>query len=372
MRGVLKALVLSAGLAGLAAAHADDPPALPPSLGEAVARDDTGAAVEGRSAADSAMARSLRAAMLEDWDGALTYAETAAAAGQPAGALMAGHILLHGLSSRGQDDEAAVRWLRRAAERGDADAMVTLSRLASSERGGLTRFAARDWIARAAETGDARAAHEYGLYLMEDGDPGDAQTAIDWLRLASESGRVQAYTDYAHALGEWVHGPKDLTAARNWYEQAGENGVAYGALMAASMHLNGEGEAADPERGAALMQIAAELNQPAAMGQLALLYYQGAPGLSADPVRAARWARRGAEAGDPESQFLYAYALATGDGTGRDLERAYVWALRAGFDRPGSLKDDPDRNRLEAALERAIPTTRRETLEAEAIAGAAG
>lgn len=352
-----------------AAMQADAPPTLPPSLDDAIDRDSTSDPVEGRSATDATMARALRAAVLEDWDSALDYARTAAAGGEPAGALMAGHILLHGLSERGQDDEAGVRWLRRAGDAGDADALVILSRLASNGRGGLTAFQAEDFLARAAETGDARAAHELGLYLMDRGDPGAAQAVIDWLRVAAESGRVPAYSDYAFALGEWVHGPQDLSAMRRWYERAGENGDAYGALMAAAMHLAEEGADADPMRGASLMRTAAELGQPAAMGQVALLYFQGGPGVAADPVRAADWARQGAEAGDSEAQFLYAYALATGDGTARDLERAYVWALRAGFDGPDSLADDPDRNRLEAALESALPPGRLDALQAEAIAG---
>ncbi|MGJ3231611.1 MAG: tetratricopeptide repeat protein [Oceanicaulis sp.] len=371
MRSLLHASsLIAAALLIAAPAIADEPPALPPSLGEAMGRDSSGDAVEGRSATDATMARALRAAVLEDWDSALTYAETAAAGGEPSGALMAGHILLHGLSERGQNDEAAVRWLRRAAEAGDADALVILSRLASAERGGLNAFQAEDYLARAAETGDARAAHEYGLYLMEHGDPGAAQEVVDWLRLASESGRVSAYVDYAHALGEWVHGPGDLTAMRDWYERAGTNGVAYGALMAGAMHLGGEGEAADPAKGVSLMRTAAELGLPAAMGQMALLYYQGGAGLAANPQRAVGWARQGAEAGDAESQFLYAYALATGDGTARDLEQAYVWVLRAGFEGPDSLAEDPDRNRLEAALETALPPARRDALAAQAAAGA--
>ncbi|MFW5661892.1 MAG: tetratricopeptide repeat protein, partial [Oceanicaulis sp.] len=262
MRGVFKALGLSLFLS--VPAFADTPPELPPSLQDRTDRDHSADPVEGRSAAQSAMARALRAAVLEDWDGALTYAETAAAGGEPAGALMAGHVMLHGLSSRGQDDTAAVRWFRRAAERGDADALVILSRLASSERGGLTAFEARDFLSQAAETGDARAAHEYGVYLMEEGDPGAANEAIEWLRLAAESGRVQAYADYAHALGDWVHGPEDLGAARDWYERAGANGVAYVALMAGAMHLAGDGEGADPQKGVELTRTAAELGHPAA------------------------------------------------------------------------------------------------------------
>ncbi|MFW6300872.1 MAG: hypothetical protein ACOC20_08140, partial [Oceanicaulis sp.] len=68
MRSLLHASGLTA-LALFAAAPAlgDTPPALPPSLDQAMSRNDTGDAVEGRSAADATMARALRAAVLEDW-----------------------------------------------------------------------------------------------------------------------------------------------------------------------------------------------------------------------------------------------------------------------------------------------------------------
>lgn len=363
MRGLLKiaGLILAAGFAcGTAPlARGDTVPALPPGLSDLIQRDRSADPVEGRSLTNDAMASASNAYVNRDYDMALLHAERAAAGGEPRGATLAGHILLHGLS--GEPDEAgAVRWLRRAADLNEPDALIILARLAEAGRAGLAPWQAREYFSRAAEAGDGRAAHEYGLYLMERTDPGAASTALDWLRLAAESGRAESYADYAYALGEWAHGPHDLTQSRQWYERAGEAGVAFGSLMAGTMHLAGEGADPDPERGAQLVRVAAESGLIPAMGQYALLLFQGAPGMAVDPVNAAHWAGQGAQRGDPESQFLYAYALAVGDGTARDLEDAYVWAVRAGITRDGEMADDPDRARLEAALARALDA---ETLE---------
>ncbi|WBQ12803.1 sel1 repeat family protein [Hyphomonadaceae bacterium BL14] len=357
MRGCLKiaGLILATGLAcaGASSARGDAAPALPPGLSDLIERDRSADPVEGRSLTNDAMASASGAYMIGDYDMALLHAQRAAAGGEPRGATLAGHILLHGLS--GEPDEAgAVRWLRRAADLNEPDALIILARLAEAGRAGLAPWQAREYFSRAAEAGDGRAAHEYGLYLMERTDPGAASTALDWLRLAAESGHTQSYADYAYALGEWPHGPRDLTQARQWYERAGEAGLAFGSLMAGTMHLADEGADADPERGAQLVRVAAESGLIPAMGQYALLLFQGAPGLAADPVNAAHWAHQGAQRGDPESQFLYAYALAVGDGTARDLEGAYVWAVRAGLTRDGEMADDPDRAQLEAALARAL------------------
>ncbi len=340
---------------------------LPPGLAAEAERDATGDAVEGRTITDAAMARALGAAVLGDWDLALVHAERAAAGGEARGATMAGHILLNGLSSRGVDEDAAIRWLRRAGEQNEPDALVILSRLATTERGGLSPFQAREFLAQAAEAGDIRGAHEYGLFLMAEGDPGAAPQALDWLRLAAEAGRTEAFADYAEALGDWVHGPQDLASARDWYARAGEAGDGLSALIAGSMYLDGEGGEADPRRGVALIRMGAELGEPAAMGSLALLLFNGAPGLAADPVRAAGWAQQGAEAGDGESQFLYAYALATGDGTGQNLEQAYYWTRRAAAE---GLGEDSQRAQLEGALARALPGATRDRLNAEAAAAA--
>jgi len=321
MRGCLKiaGLILATGLAcaGASSARGDAAPALPPGLSDLIERDRSADPVEGRSLTNDAMASASGAYMIGDYDMALLHAQ-------------------------------------RAADLNEPDALIILARLAEAGRAGLAPWQAREYFSRAAEAGDGRAAHEYGLYLMERTDPGAASTALDWLRLAAESGHTQSYADYAYALGEWPHGPRDLTQARQWYERAGEAGLAFGSLMAGTMHLADEGADADPERGAQLVRVAAESGLIPAMGQYALLLFQGAPGLAADPVNAAHWAHQGAQRGDPESQFLYAYALAVGDGTARDLEGAYVWAVRAGLTRDGEMADDPDRAQLEAALARAF------------------
>jgi hypothetical protein len=141
-------------------------------------------------------------------------------------------------------------------------------------------------------------------------------------------------------------------------------------MEAGLMYRAGDGGPADPARGAELIQIAAELGLPEAMGRHAFLLFQGVGDAPPEPERAASWARRGAEAGDPEAQFILAYALATGDGVTRDLERAYFWVRRAGFTREEAVVDNPDRQRLQAALERALPEATITRIESEAMAAA--
>ena len=345
-------------------------PPLPPGLAEEAERDRTAEAIEERSPSDQAMVRASAAYMTGDYLSARVHAERAAAAGEPRGALLAGHILLHGLAGT-VDEAGAVRWLRRAGEQDDIDALVILSALAAERRGGLEPFQAREFLNQAAETGDARAALEYGSFLRETGDPGLASLALDWLRLAAEAGLPRAMAAYAAALDDWVHGPNDPALARLWYVRAGELGDAPSAAIAGVMLITGEGGPADEVAGRTLLRHAAEMGVPAAMGDYALVLMQDAEASGDDFEGAAAWARRGAEAGDAQAQFLYAGALATGRGVTRNMEQAYVWVRRAGYPRDNSLEDDPQRERLEAQLEGLFTHDTLARLEAEAISGMA-
>ncbi|WP_371392694.1 tetratricopeptide repeat protein [Glycocaulis abyssi] len=362
--GALGALSLAVSLA------VAQEPALPPGLAEEAERDRSGEAIEERSPSDQAMARASAAYVTGDYLSARVHAERAAAAGEPRGATLAGHILLHGLSGTA-DEAGAVRWLRRAAEHDDIDALVILASLASERRGGLEPFHAREFLSQAAETGDARGAYEFGTFLRDTGDPGLSHLALDWLRLAAEAGMPRAMAAYAAALDDWVHGPGDPSLARPWYIRAGEAGDAPSAAIAGVMLITGEGGPADEEAGRTLLRHAAEMGLPAAMGDYALLLMQEAEGRGGDYQQAAAWARRGAEAGDAQAQFLYAGALATGRGVLRNMEQAYVWVRRAGYPRDNSLEDNPQRDRLEAQLEELFTHDTLTRLEAEAISGMA-
>lgn len=383
MRGLVSTLGLILCLGGSAWAFQDAPtvptaddvqgapaaetalPPLPEGLAEDFSRDASGDAVEGRSLTNSAMASASAAYLVGDYQGALIHAQRAAAGGEARGATLAGHILLHGLSAEASDEDA-VRWFRRAADLGEPDALIILSRLAEEERGGLQVWEAREYLAQAAEAGDARGAHEYGLYLMERGDPGAAEEALNWLQLAAQSGRAEAYGDYAYALADWDHGPHDLSAARTWYERAGEAGDPSAALIAGLMMMQGEGGERDEAGGARMIRMAAEYGLPAAMGQHALLLFQGVADQPPNPSGAVDWARQGADANDPDSQFLLAYALASGNGAPQNLERAYYWVLRAAAPRGGRTPEDFDRDRLEASLENALPEPVQQRVRVEA------
>ena len=341
-------------------------PELPEDLGETMREDHSGTPSEGQVLSAEAMVMAVRAYQNQDYVSALLHAERAAAAGDPRGATLAGHMHLHGLGVEAHD-ETAVRWLNRAASANHADALVILARLAENERGGLNVWQAEGFLTQAAESGSAQAAFDYGVYLKEQGDPSRAQDVLDWLRIAAEAGIEPAYGELAFTLDQWPHGPQDLDEALAWYKRAGETGDGFSALQAGLILLDHDPQSAE---GVEFIRRAAELGVPAGMGQYGLLLYQGRAGQAPDPRAAAHWFEQGAKGGDPESQFLYAFALASGDGVARDMREAYLWIVRAGLPRDGEVVEDPQRERLEAMIEQALPPNILPDLEAEAIANA--
>ena len=91
---------------------------------------------------------------------------------------------------------AAVRWLRRAARGGDANARFNLGVLYSQGNGVLQNHArAAEWYRRAAETGhypsQARLGH---MYVVGEGVKKDRVQAFLWLSLAARHGIGTALT----------------------------------------------------------------------------------------------------------------------------------------------------------------------------------
>jgi hypothetical protein len=84
----------------------------------------------------------------------------------------------------------------------------------------------------------------------------------------------------------------------------------------------------DPARAAAWFRRAAEAGQPAAQGNLGVLYATGA-GVPADQAVAAQWYRRAAEQGHPVGQTSLAAKLLRGNGVPQDVAAAEAWLRRA-------------------------------------------
>ncbi|MEE2566562.1 tetratricopeptide repeat protein [Hyphobacterium marinum] len=302
---------------------------------------------------------------------ALLRAETAAAGGHAEAATLAG--IIHAEARVPQaSDRAALAWFRRAADTEEPVALYWMGRLAQAGRAGLTPGTAGGYYRRAAVGGHLPSMLAYALSLKATDVPQNAPEALDWAERAAELGDVEAMYQRALMGSEWQHGPRDLADARRWFVRAAEAGHAEAALQAGLMAATGEGGEEDAETALRWVRQSAEAGYPPAQGQYGLMLYQGWNGAEPDLVNAAYWFREGAEGGDAESQFLYAYALARGEGVTQNLEAAYGWAWMARTDFDGAPVENETRDMLIQRLETVLPSDVTARLRREAVEAAGG
>ncbi|GBQ56057.1 hypothetical protein AA16373_0626 [Komagataeibacter swingsii DSM 16373] len=305
---------------------------------------------------------------MRDPQAARMWCERAARAGCPQGDLGLAVTHLAASDQSPGTDPDAVAALIRAADSGLSTAQYMLGLL--HERGwGLPpdRARAEHWYACAAAQGVRPAQARYGALLLEDmdGRPRNAMTAETWLRRAALAGDREA----AALLGDLhAHGEAALPGdheALIWYHRAAEQDHAVACRMLALLYMHGRGTAADPEQARHWLARAAELGDVAAMTDLAAaLVAQGQqahsdPGLPlpdflpaaqagdpvaafnlavclrggvggvTDPVQAASWMERAANAGVVNAEYWYGRMLLDGEGVATDVAHARHWLERA-------------------------------------------
>jgi hypothetical protein len=122
-----------------------------------------------------------------------------------------------------QNYDEAVRWYRRAAERGDAPALEALAYMYENGKG-VPRDAAEAirWSRKAADQGDAEAQSFLGFsYAYAQGVPQDYPEAFRWYRKAADQGdrRAQAALTVRYFRGDGV--PRDYAQAIRWFGKLG-------------------------------------------------------------------------------------------------------------------------------------------------------
>jgi hypothetical protein len=213
-----------------------------------------------------------------------------------------------------QDEAAAVRWWKKAAEQGDVTAEGNLG-TAYGLGIGVPKDTVESlrWHTKAAENGNAASQFSLGMfYLQGNGVPKDEAEGVKWLRKSADQGNAagEFWLGTAYYSGTGV--AKDTAEALRWYRNAGDQGYA-----------------------------AAQYN----LGQA----YNLGNGVEKDPAEAARWWQKAAEQGLAKAQYNLGLAYHDGIGVQKDNEQAYFWiALAATSLEQGFVKDH--RDKAEAVL----------------------
>ncbi|WP_245514871.1 SEL1-like repeat protein [Jiella endophytica] len=220
-----------------------------------------------------------------------------------------------------QDTAEALRWLRQAAEAGDAPSQTMLAAALSAGIGKeLEPGEVRGWYEAAARAGEAVAMNNLANLLKSGPDRDPARAAL-LHRKAAGKGLMVAVANVGFDLwhGDGVN--ENRPEALRWFERAAQAGSVPAMTMLAEAHLD-EGRAArNPALAVRWLERAATAGNGEAANRLGALHLRG-DGVGKDADAAFRWFSLGAERGDAAATRNLAMLYRDGLGVSRDEARA--------------------------------------------------
>lgn len=254
----------------------------------------------------------LREMLANNPQAAVRWMKAAAQAGLAPAQLVYGQLLLDGRVVA-KDPEAAFASFEKAAAGGDPEARNMVGRCYEQGWGvAVDRARATGSFEIAAQTGHLWARVNLAQMLMRAGDPQDRPRAFALFKAAAEGGtskaNLKAMNSLARFLEEGWAGARDPVGALFWYRKAAELGDHWAQYnLATILYRNGDGGAADQWLRRAIANSDNGFRR------------RIAPLLLARPEAALRQRgletlRRIAEGGQPDDLYAYGVALETGAG----------------------------------------------------------
>jgi len=152
-----------------------------------------------------------------------------------------------------QDYVEALKWYRKAAERGYFEAQFKLGEMYANGKGvAKDDVEALKWYRKAAQQRYATQFNHLGaMYYDGEGAPEDAAEAVEWYRKLTEQGshgreliqRAQFQLGFIYSNGEGV--AQDHVEAAKWYREVAEQGDAKAQYLLGDMYFNGTGVTKD-------------------------------------------------------------------------------------------------------------------------------
>ena len=233
-------------------------------------------------------------ASLASWgdEEAMTMLQCAATSGNPAAEF--GMWAYH----RDKNDmDVAHQWLEKSAEQMDGNALYTMALRYEYEENDAQKLR---YLRLAAEKGNAEAQSQLGIALenVHDKKAPENEEAFKWIKAAADQGHAQAnyFLGNFYRSGTWVEA--DGQQAFECYSKAAEQGNADGIERLGECYANGTGVPMDENIAFQYMQRAAELGNPKGLCHLGLYYLNGI-GCRQDTELAFRWISQAIDTGFP-------------------------------------------------------------------------
>jgi hypothetical protein len=164
------------------------------------------------------------------------------------------------------------------------------------------RVEAVKWFRKAAEQGLAEAQFNLALMCIRgDGTPLDGPGALKWFRAAAEQDFAKAQHKLAvmYAVGEIV--PKNDAEAAKWYRRAAENGFAPAQSNLGAKYLAGVGVSKDNAEAVKWFRKAAQQGYAPAQSNLGVMYFRGTA-VEKDLIEAHAWCQLAARDGFKDAE----------------------------------------------------------------------
>ena len=153
----------------------------------------------------------------------------------------------YGRNGKSKDYVEAVKWYRKAAEQGCAEAQYNLGFMYASGDGVTQNYSeAVKWCRKAAEQGNADAHNALGnMYMMGRGVTKDYTEAVKWFSKAAEQGDTNAQNNLGRVYHEGLGVTKNDIEAVKWFRKSAEQGNVHAQINMSYMYEFGYGVTKD-------------------------------------------------------------------------------------------------------------------------------
>ena len=230
-----------------------------------------------------------------DDDEAMRLYLLASESGFPRAQLGVGVLLEDGRSGE-KDKNEATKWYRRAAAQNNALAQFFLFRALFRGRSSADKkVEASEWLRKSADQGLDQAQFSLAC-AFEDGYPGilkDPAKALQWCRLAADAGHLAAQNHIGTMFENGVGTPVDFAEASKWYHKAAQQGSRWAQYNFARMLDAGRGTEEKPADAFTWFLAAAEQGHASSQFECGRMSELGR-GTKKDPAAAMKWYKQAA------------------------------------------------------------------------------
>jgi TPR repeat protein len=224
----------------------------------------------------------------------------------------------------------AVKWYRKAAEMGNADAQCELGDCYSDGHGiEKNDHEAACWYFKSARQGNATAQLRIGFcYYFGKGVTQNYKEAVKWYCKSAEQGNSFAQNSLGYCYYNGTGVEQNYSEAVKWYRKAADQGYAPAQCSLGDCYYAGEGVEQDFFAAVKWYREAAKKNDDLAQWCLGLCYEDGI-GVNQDYDEAVKWYRKSAEQGNSFAQKNLGDCYYNGIGVDKDIEEARMWYEKA-------------------------------------------